>query len=91
MTYSRDPSVVNTKICEHFADPKLSTDNVEEGEDNPEVSDTYANFFVLSLDTQFLFLLPYSRLNQTRQLSFVLPRIHAQRIRTTRMKCTTLH
>lgn len=36
--FSRDPATVNTKICEHFADPKLDTESTESGEENAEVS-----------------------------------------------------
>ncbi|XP_028170723.1 receptor-type tyrosine-protein phosphatase N2 isoform X3 [Ostrinia furnacalis] len=32
-----DPSIVNTKICEHFVDPKLSSENIGDGEDDTEV------------------------------------------------------
>ncbi|XP_026724578.1 receptor-type tyrosine-protein phosphatase N2 isoform X2 [Trichoplusia ni] len=32
-----DPATVNTKICEHFTDPKLSADTTETDEENVEV------------------------------------------------------
>lgn len=31
-----DPATVNTKICDHFADPKLSSDTNENPEENAE-------------------------------------------------------
>ncbi|KAJ8725767.1 hypothetical protein PYW08_003950 [Mythimna loreyi] len=34
-----DPATVNTKICDHFADPKLSTDTEENPEENAEEID----------------------------------------------------
>ncbi|XP_075969772.1 tyrosine phosphatase IA-2 isoform X3 [Anticarsia gemmatalis] len=32
-----DPATVNTKICEHFADPKLDTESPEDTEENLEI------------------------------------------------------
>lgn len=43
----RDPAIVNTKICEHFEDPKLNTDTTDDTEDtdvDPDVSELYKLF-----------------------------------------------